>query len=67
MGAVVAGLIAFFLFVSTRLSESDMRLLYTDLELAESGRIVEQLTSMNVPYKVADGGRTILAPAERMN
>jgi len=67
MGAVVAGLIAFFLFVSTRLSESDMRLLYTDLELAESGRIVEQLTSMNVPYKVADGGRTILAPAERVN
>lgn len=67
MGAVIAGLIAFFLFVSTRVSESDLRLLYGDLELAESGRIVEQLSSMNVPYRVADGGRTILAPADRVN
>ena len=67
MGAVIAGLIAFFLFVSSRVSDSDLRLLYGDLELAESGRIVEQLTSMNVPYRVADGGRTILAPADRVN
>jgi len=67
MGAVVAGLIAFFLFVSTRISDSDMRLLYSDLELDESGRIVEQLDSMDVPYRVADGGSTILAPADRVN
>jgi len=67
MGAVIAGLVAFFLFVSSRVSDSDLRLLYGDLELAESGRIVEQLTSMNVPYRVADGGRTILAPADQVN
>jgi len=67
MGAVIAGLIAFFLFVSTRVSDSDLRLLYSDLELAESGRIVEQLASMNIPYRVADGGRTILAPADQVN
>ena len=67
MAAVTAGLIAFFLFVTMRLTEPQMSLLYGDLDIADSGRIVEHLQALNVPYKIADGGRTILAPADRVN
>ncbi|MFQ5347433.1 MAG: flagellar basal-body MS-ring/collar protein FliF, partial [Rhodothalassiaceae bacterium] len=42
-------------------------LLYGDLDVADSGRIVEHLKALNVPYKIADNGRTILAPADRIN
>ncbi|RMD87206.1 MAG: flagellar M-ring protein FliF [Alphaproteobacteria bacterium] len=67
MAAVAAGLIGFFLFVTMRLTEPQMSLLYGDLDVADSGRIVEHLKALNVPYKIADNGRTILAPADRVN
>ena len=67
MAAVTAGLIAFFLFVTMRLTEPQMSLLYGDLDIADSGRIVERLKALNVPFKLADEGRTVLAPADRVN
>ncbi|GER07800.1 flagellar M-ring protein [Iodidimonas muriae] len=67
MGAVGAALIGFFLFISLRLSEPDMTLLFSNLDMSESGQIVEQLKAQNIPYRVADGGRTIMAPANQVN
>ncbi|RMF12343.1 MAG: flagellar M-ring protein FliF [Alphaproteobacteria bacterium] len=67
MATVVIGLIGFFFFVTMRLSQPDMSLLYGDLDIAESGRIVERLETMKIPYRLADGGRTIFAPADRVN
>lgn len=67
MAAVAAGLIGFFLFISTRLSEPQMSLLFSDLEISESGSIVEELQAQNIPYRLAEGGRTILAPSDRIN
>ncbi|WP_210432360.1 flagellar basal-body MS-ring/collar protein FliF [Iodidimonas gelatinilytica] len=67
MGAVGAALIGFFLFISLRLSEPEMTLLFSNLDMAESGQIVEQLKAQNIPYRVADSGRTILAPADQVN
>lgn len=67
MAAVAAGLIGFFLFISMRLSEPQMGLLFSDLEMSESGRIVEELQAQNISYRLSDGGRTILAPADRVN
>lgn len=67
MAAVAAGLIGFFLFISIRLSEPEMGLLFSDLDIAESGRIVEELQAQNISYRLTDGGRTILAPTDRVN
>ncbi|GAB4575658.1 MAG: flagellar basal-body MS-ring/collar protein FliF [Rhodothalassiaceae bacterium] len=67
MGAVAAGLIGFFLFISMRLSEPQMALLFADLEMAESSRIVETLNARNIPFRLLDGGRTIMAPEDRIN
>ncbi len=67
MATVVIGLVGFFFFVTMRLSQPEMSLLYGDLDIAESGRIVERLESMKIPYRLADGGRTIFAPADRVN
>ncbi|WP_031518082.1 flagellar basal-body MS-ring/collar protein FliF [Desulfofalx alkaliphila] len=36
--------------------------LFTDLEIQEAGQITENLKAMNVKYKTADQGRTILVP-----
>ncbi len=66
MTAIVLGIIGFFFFVSMRLSQPQMSLLYADLDIAESGRITERLDTMKVPYRLEDGGRTILVPADRV-
>lgn len=67
MGAVAVGLIGFFLFISMRLSEPQMSLLFSDLDVAESGRIIDTLNAQNIPFRLADGGRTVMAPADRVS
>lgn len=67
MTVVGAGLIGFFLFVTMRLNEPQLRLLYGNLDIAESGRIVERLEAEGVPYRLADGGRTVMVPADSVN
>jgi flagellar M-ring protein FliF len=67
MGVVAAGLIGFFMFISLRLSAPDMSLLFSNLEMSESGQIIEQLKAQGVPYRVTDGGKTILAPANQIS
>lgn len=67
MTAVAAGLVGFFLFVTMRLNEPELRLLYGNLDIAESGRIVERLEAEGVPYRLADGGRTVMVPADSVN
>jgi len=40
--------------------------LFQDLESKEAGAITEELAALNVPYQLADQGRTILVPAEKV-
>ena len=66
MGAVAVGLIGFFVFISMRLSEPQMAILYTDLTLNDSGSIVRELESRNVPYNLRNGGASVLVPDEQV-
>jgi flagellar M-ring protein FliF len=66
MAAVAVGLTAFFIYLTARLSSPGMALLYSDLEIADSGRIVAQLESMNVPYELRGDGRQIMVPTNRV-
>ena len=67
MGGVALLLLGFFIYVMTRLSSQDMGLLYSDLELADSGEIAAQLDGMNVAYELRNSGATIMVPAGQVD
>ena len=52
LGGVALALIVFFVFLTTRLSNPAMSLLYADLDSADSAKIVERLEAMNVPFEL---------------
>jgi len=65
MAGVGVGLIAFFVFLTTRFDNTNMALLYGELDTSDSGRIVSKLEAQKVPYELRDGGRMIMVPADR--
>jgi len=46
--------------------QAEWRVLYANLADKDGGAIVAQLTTMNVPYKHAEGGGAILVPADKV-
>jgi flagellar M-ring protein FliF len=46
--------------------QAEWRVLYANLSDKDGGAIVAQLTTMNIPYKHADGGGAILVPADKV-
>lgn len=67
MGGVIAGLIAFFWVILNQASQDDMQMLYTELDPAEASEISQQLSAQGVPFKLENGGRSILVPSDRVN
>lgn len=66
MGAIIIGLMMFFVFISMRITSPEMKLLYSDLSSTDSGAIAAKLEETNVPYEIsADGGR-IFAPSDQI-
>ena len=65
MGAIMLGMIGFFIFLTTRLATPSMVLLYGDLNANDSSRITSQLTSQNVPFELLQGGSQIMVPSDR--
>ncbi len=66
MGAVAAGLIGFFIYLTMQLSAPTMAVLYSDLEFEDRLGIIEKLEGLNVPYEVRQDGAVVLAPKERI-
>ena len=46
--------------------QAEWRVLYANLADKDGGAIVAQLSTMNVPYKYADGGGAILVPSDKV-
>lgn len=46
--------------------QAEWRVLYANLADKDGGAIVAQLSTMNIPYKHADGGAAILVPADKV-
>ena len=65
MGAIMLGMIGFFIFLTTRLATPSMVLLYGDLNADDSSRITIQLSSQNVPFELLQGGSQIMVPSDR--
>jgi flagellar M-ring protein FliF len=63
---VTLAMVAFFVFLTTRITTPGMALLYSDLELRDSGEIVQKLDAMNVPYQLKGDGSQILVPVDQV-
>jgi flagellar M-ring protein FliF len=66
IGLVVAATLGFFAYVGTRVSTPHYGLLYSDLELRDSGQIVQKLDALNIPYQVKGDGAQILVPSDQV-
>ncbi len=67
MLGVTAGLIGFFFFMIMQLSQPQMNLLYSNLELEESATVMQRLDALNVPYQLQNDGRSIYVPSDRVS
>lgn len=67
MGGVAFLMLGFFIYVTSRLSSTDMALLYSDLDLADGAEIAEKLDAMEVDYDLSAGGATIRVPADQVD
>ena len=59
VGAVLLGLIGFFIFLIGKLTTPGTEMLYSGLEGGDSQKIVSQLQTMNIHYEVKQGGSQI--------
>lgn len=66
IGGIAVLLMAFFIFLTTRLSTPNMSLLYGDIDQAEADKIVGQLSQQNIPFELRGDGREILVPADKV-
>ncbi len=60
------GLIVFFVFLATRLSTSELALLYDNLSPEDSARIEQQLESMGIQHEVTSNKRQIRVPSDQV-
>jgi flagellar M-ring protein FliF len=65
MGAVLMGMIGFFVFLATRLSTPSMVLLYGDLATSDSASIVSKLEAQKIPFEIRQGGAQVLVPGDK--
>ncbi|HEY3917814.1 MAG TPA: flagellar basal-body MS-ring/collar protein FliF [Stellaceae bacterium] len=59
---ITAGTIAFFYYLAAKVNTPEMGLLFSDLDLKDSGDIVQKLEGMNEPYELRDQGAQVLVP-----
>ncbi|MCG8545939.1 MAG: flagellar M-ring protein FliF, partial [Alphaproteobacteria bacterium] len=60
------GLIVFFVFLATRLSTSQLALLFDNLKPEDSTRIVHELESMGIPFEVSSNDQQIRVPSDQV-
>lgn len=62
MGAVLLGLMIFFIFVSLRVSTPEMKLMYSDLSTMDSSAMAAKLQEQQIPFEVSQDGTRIMVP-----
>ena len=60
MGAVVLGLLIFFIFVSMQVTSPNMKILYRDLPTADASSISAKLEELKIQYEVSGDGTRIM-------
>lgn len=67
LGVGVALLVAVAVAAIVLGRQPDYRVLFSNLNDKDGGAIVAQLSTMNVPYRYAEGGGAILIPSEKVH
>ncbi len=69
LGAVLGlvALLALMVALSFSAKDSDYRVLFPTLSDKDGGAVIDRLAQLNVPYKFAEGGSTIMVPASRVH
>jgi flagellar M-ring protein FliF len=60
MGAVVLGLLIFFIFVSMQVTSPNMKILYRDLPTEDASSISSKLEELKIQYEVSGDGTRIM-------
>lgn len=63
LGAVLLGLLMFFVFVSMRVTSPDMKMLYTDLTTEATSSVAAKLEELQIRYQVSADGARVMVPA----
>lgn len=66
MAIVGMSLIGFFFYITMHLAAPKMALLYTDLDPADSAKIIQKLEAQSIPYQTGADGNTILVPEDKV-
>ena len=66
-GLGIAALVGVVLAMTLWSSKGDFKVLYANLSDKDGGAVIAQLSQMNVPYKMAEGGAAILVPAAQVH
>jgi flagellar M-ring protein FliF len=61
------GLVAVLVLMFGGARDADYRPLFPNLSEKDGGQVIDRLTQMNVPYRFAEGGSTILVPSSRVH
>lgn len=65
-GVGLLALVALLVTLGLSVGKADYRLLFTSLGEKDGATVIAKLDQMGVPYKFADGGGSILVPADRV-
>lgn len=66
MGAMVLGMIIFFVFISSRLTTGQMKLLYSDLSAQDKNAVVRELEAANITYVINDATGEVTVNAKEV-
>lgn len=62
MGAVLLGLLVFFIFITMQVSTPKLELLYADLSTTDSGAIAARLEEAQIRYDISPDGARVMVP-----
>src|SRR6195952_3700799 len=66
-GIGLAALVGVILAMTMWSSKGDYKVLYANLADKDGGAVIAQLSQMNVPYKISEGGAAIMVPAGQVH
>lgn len=66
MAVAVVGVLAGLMLFARNGGESQMAALYSNLSASDASAITDELSSQGVPYRLDNGGSTVLVPAGRV-
>lgn len=67
LGLTFVGVVGLLIGSTWYLNAPDYRVLYSDLSAESASQVVDKLTAENVGHRLADGGRTVLVPADQLD